>query len=271
MNETNNLNTSWRKVASVVYKKPVDSKILGSVEIDVTDVEKYITQSRQNGLKITLTHILVLTISRALREDVPQLNAYVRRGKIIPRKQVDATVSVLLEGSQMSSVMVRNADTLTLKELVETMNDDIKNSRKGSENKTMKSKELLASMPWPLRGWFFNFFRKITMDWGISLPAFGVTPNSFGSFMLSNIGTVGLDIGYPALFPTSNVSFVMIQGSINKRPWVVNDQIIPRKILSLSVAIDHRIVDAYHAGLLFKYIKKVFNNPEVLENKPKWV
>ncbi len=271
MNSTNNFNNTWRKVASVVYKKPVDSKILGTVEVDVTDLENYIVRSRQKGIKITISHVLILTIARALKEEVPELNGYVRRGKIIPRSQIDATVSVLLKGSQMSSVKINNADTLTLNELSTLMAEDINNSRKGSENKTMQSKNLLASIPWPLRGWVFNIYKKLTIGWGISMPALGLKTDSFGSFLLSNIGTFGLDIGYPALFPTSNVSFVMIQGSTNKRPWVVNDQIVPRKILSLSIAMDHRVVDAYHGGLLFRYIKKVFHNPEVLETKPAWV
>ena len=41
-----NLNNEWRKVASAMYIKPVDSKILGSVELDVTDLEKYISENR---------------------------------------------------------------------------------------------------------------------------------------------------------------------------------------------------------------------------------
>lgn len=42
-----NLNTSWRKTASTIYKKPVDSKIFGSVEIDITDLEKYINEKEK--------------------------------------------------------------------------------------------------------------------------------------------------------------------------------------------------------------------------------
>ena len=56
MKENNPLNTSWRKTALTIYKKPVDSKIFGSVEIDITDLEKYIAKKRKSGIKITLTH-----------------------------------------------------------------------------------------------------------------------------------------------------------------------------------------------------------------------
>ncbi len=57
-------------------------------------------------------------MGRAIRQEVPELNAYVKRGKIIQREQVDATVSVLLPGGQMGSVKVENADKLTIEEVI---------------------------------------------------------------------------------------------------------------------------------------------------------
>jgi pyruvate/2-oxoglutarate dehydrogenase complex dihydrolipoamide acyltransferase (E2) component len=74
-------------------------------------------------------------------------------------------------------------------------------------------------------------------------------------------------MGYPALFPSSNVSFVLILGGVNRKPTVVNEQIVPRTILSLGAALDHRVVDASHGGLLFRYLKNVVNNPHQLDEK----
>ena len=76
-----NLNTNWRKVASTIYQKPTDSKIYGSVDIDVTELEKYIVQKRKEGIKITLTHVMTFIVGRAIAQEVPELNCFVRRGK----------------------------------------------------------------------------------------------------------------------------------------------------------------------------------------------
>jgi pyruvate/2-oxoglutarate dehydrogenase complex dihydrolipoamide acyltransferase (E2) component len=54
-------------------------------------------------------------------------------------------------------------------------------------------------------------------------------------------------------------------GGVNKKPVVINDEIVIRKMMTISSAIDHRIVDAMHAGKLFKYIKRVISQPELLE------
>lgn len=262
------LNNNWRKVASTIYKKPTDSKIYGTVELDVTDIEKFVTAKRKEGVKTTLTYLLTLIVGRAIRQEVPQLNTYVRRGKIIQREQVDATVSVLLPGGEMGSVKIKNADKLTVAEISDEIAEKIRDSRKGDENDTMQSKNFLSSIPWPFRNWFFKLYRTMTIHWGISLPGLGIDSNSFGSYVVSNIGTVGLDTGYGSLLPSSNVSVVLILGSINKKPAVINDKIVPRRIMLLSATLDHRVVDGSHGGKLFRSIKHYLKNPHLLDTKP---
>lgn len=264
MSTTDHLNTDWRKVASTIYKKPVDSKIYGQTELDVTLVEEFIAKKRKEGLKITLTHIVVLMISRALQVESPELNSYVRRGKIVARKQIDAMVSVLLAKDQMGSVKVENSNTLNLEQLVDIMTEEIKKSRKGSENDAMQSKNLLSSLPWPLRGWLFKLYKTLTIDWGITIPKLGLSPDSFGSFMVTNIGSIGLDTGFPALLPSSNIAFVFTMGGVFKKPVVINDEIVIRRMMSISVVMDHRISDASHAGKMLRYMKFIMKNPESL-------
>lgn len=268
MNSTPEYNSNWRKVASTIYRKPIDSKIYGSVELDVTELEKYITRRRKEGLKTTLTYILTLIIGRAIREEVPELNTYVRRGKIVQRDQVDATVSVLLAGGQMGSVKVENADRVTVAEITGSIAEEIRKSRKGDENDTMQSKGLLARFPWPFRSWFFKLYRTVTIHWGFSFPGIGLDSNSFGSYVISNIGSVGLDNGYGSLLPSSNVSAVFILGSVNKKPAVIDDKIVPRRMMWLSATLDHRVVDGSHGGLLFRKIKYYLKHPELLELTP---
>lgn len=261
-------NTDWRKVSSALYKKPSDGKIFGSVEIDVTDLEAYVAQKRKEGLKITLTHIFTLAVGRALKDEVPELNCYVRRGNVVPRKQIDAAVSVLLRDNEMSSVRVENVDQLSLAQLAEVLSDGIQQSRSGDESSTMQMKNKLARIPWPFRGWLFSLIKTLTVRWGISIPSLGLTANNFGSFVVTNIGSIGLDSGYPSLFPASNLAFVFVMGGVSKKPLVVNDEVVVRRVITLSSAMDHRVVDAIHGGKLFKYVKQIVRDPSVLEKLP---
>ncbi len=264
----NELNTDWRKVASSIYRKPRDSKIYGSVDIDITELETFIAKKRKQGIKTTLTHLITLIIGRALKEEVPELNTYIKRGKVVRRKNIDAMVSVLLKGDQMGSVKIENADRLTIAELSELIAEKIRQSRLGNENSTMKSKSFLSSIPWPFRNWIFNLYKIFTIDLGLSFPIINISSDSFGSYLISNIGTLGLDTGYGALLPSSNVSVVMIIGKDYKKPVVINDEIMIRKVFTLSATLDHRVVDGSHGGKLFRFIKYMIKNPHLLEIKP---
>lgn len=259
------LNSDWRKVSSAIYKKASDGKIFGSVEVDVTELEAFVSKKRKEGLKITLTHIFTLAVARGLKDEVPELNCFVRRGNIIPRKQIDAMVSVLIQDNEMSSVQVENADQLNLTQLAEVLSDGINKSRSGDENSTMLMKSKIARIPWPFRGWVFSIIKTLTIKWGISLPAIGLTANNFGSFVVTNIGSIGLDSGYPSLFPASNVAFVFVMGGVDKKPIVIDNKVVIRRMITLSSAMDHRLVDAIHGGKLFKYIKQIVRDPSVLE------
>ncbi|HNX66309.1 MAG TPA: 2-oxo acid dehydrogenase subunit E2 [Bacteroidales bacterium] len=262
MNSDEQFNTPWRRVASTIYKKPTDSKILGGVELDVTDLESFISEKRREGHKITLTHFFVMTLARAIKEEIPEFNTYVRRGRILPRPSIDVAVSVLRSDGNMTSVIVPDAGNLSFDELEKYMNTEISRSRKGNESEAMQGKNFLARLPWPLRNWFYKTYRVLTLNWGVSIPGLGMAPNRNGSFLLTNIGTLGLDYGFPALLPTSNFSFVLVMGGIQKKPVVINDSVAIRRIMSVTIAIDHRMADASHGALLFRYMKQAIRNPE---------
>ncbi|MBN1118527.1 MAG: 2-oxo acid dehydrogenase subunit E2 [Bacteroidales bacterium] len=264
MKSNKELNTDWRKVASTIYKKPIDSKIYGEVELDVTELEKFISEKRKEGLKITLTHIFVLILARGLKTVVPELNVYIRRGKVVQRPSIDGVVSVLKANGDMSSIKIPDTDKMSLKDLQEVMQDEIQKSRKGDENTSMQSKNFLAKLPWPIRNWFFKVYTILTVHWGLSVPFLGVSANSFGSYLVTNIGSIGLEKGYPALLPSSNLAFVFVMGGVKKKPVVVNDEIVIRRMINITAVMDHRIVDASHGGRMFRFIRQLMQHPEEL-------
>jgi pyruvate/2-oxoglutarate dehydrogenase complex dihydrolipoamide acyltransferase (E2) component len=265
-------NNDWRVLTSVIYRKPRDSKIFGSVEFDVTEVEAFINARRQTGLKITLTHIFMLALARGIREEAPEINSYVRRGRIIQRNSVDISLTVLLGGGQqLTSVKIAGAERLSLRELSVRLQAEIQNARKGQGTEIKRVKNLVVRIPWPLRQWVADLIRWLTVDWGIPLPFLGVSPESFGSFLLSNLGSIGLDVGYPALAPFSNVAMVVNQGSVSTKAVVVDGQIVPRRMITISAALDHRVVDAAQVGRLFNYVRRILKKPEVLEETPCFV
>ena len=260
-----NPNTPWRRISTAIYSKPLDGRIFGTVELDVTELEDWVSRQRQEGLKITLMYPLLLLAARALRHDVPELNCYVSRGRILHRPSVDIIVSVLMKkDNQMGTLRLRNADRMTIPKMAEWMNTNLQDHRQEDQEGAAKQKVWLDRLGWPLRNLVIRLWQKVVIDWGIRIPFTRMGPDAFGSIIFSNIGSIGLDVGYPALLPVSNVSMVLVMGSVQTKPAVVGDQIMPRRILNLSATLDHRLVDAYACGKLFRSLKKGINRPDAL-------
>jgi pyruvate/2-oxoglutarate dehydrogenase complex dihydrolipoamide acyltransferase (E2) component len=58
----------------------------------------------------------------------------------------------------------------------------------------------------------------------------------------------------------------IILGGVAKKPVVIDDEIVIRRIMSLSIVMDHRMVDASHGGKLLRYLRRMFKEPELLES-----
>ena len=53
-------------------------------------------------------------------------------------------------------------------------------------------------------------------------------------------------------------------GAIVKKPVVIDDEIVIRSILPLSLSFDHRIIDGANAGRFVAYVKELLSSPKLL-------
>ena len=85
---------------------------------------------------------------------------------------------------------------------------------------------------------------------------------SGGTFTITNYGAVGASFGVPVIkHPEAGILGV---GAIVKKPVVVDDEIVIRSILPLSLSFDHRIIDGADAGRFVGHVKKLLENPHFL-------
>ena len=82
---------------------------------------------------------------------------------------------------------------------------------------------------------------------------------SGGTFTITNGGVFGSLLSTPILNPPQ--SAILGMHSIQKRPVVVNDQIVIRPMMYVALSYDHRIVDGKGAVTFLKTIKELLENP----------
>ena len=262
-------NTPWRVTAAAIYTTPTDSRVYGTLDIDVTDAKRFLDEKRGHGVKITMTHLATVVLARAVAFDVPEMNCFIRRGRIVGRKRIDVTVPVAIGGGEgVSAILVKDAHARTVTSIAEEIRASAEDNRAGKESKTMQNKYLLNRIPWPLRRPVFRFLKWITVDMGIKIKSLGLSADSFGSFVVSDIGSFGLKTGMTSLMPVAKVPAVIVLGKIEDKPVVRKGQIEIRTMLPLTGTFDHRIVDGLQIGKLARGIKRNFRKPEWLDQVP---
>jgi len=81
-----------------------------------------------------------------------------------------------------------------------------------------------------------------------------------GTFTITNGGIFGSLLSTPLLNPPQ--SAILGMHTIQKRPVVVNDEIVVRPMMYLALTYDHRLIDGREAVLFLRTIKEILAAPE---------
>lgn len=83
-----------------------------------------------------------------------------------------------------------------------------------------------------------------------------------GTITITNIGVFGMDSGVPILNP-GEVAIVAM-GAIKQKPWVVDGEVRPRYVTTVSGSFDHRVVDGDVVSRFTADIASVLEEPALL-------
>lgn len=80
-----------------------------------------------------------------------------------------------------------------------------------------------------------------------------------GTISITNIGVFGIDAGTPILNPGE--AAIVALGSVRKAPWVHNDEVVVRQVMSLSLSFDHRLVDGEQGSKFLADLGAILSDP----------
>ena len=76
------------------------------------------------------------------------------------------------------------------------------------------------------------------------------------------MGVFGVDWGTPIINPGE--SAIVAAGRVVKKPWVVDDEIVPREVMTLAVSADHRVVDGEVVSRFLRDVADALEDPITL-------
>jgi pyruvate dehydrogenase E2 component (dihydrolipoamide acetyltransferase) len=80
-----------------------------------------------------------------------------------------------------------------------------------------------------------------------------------GTITITNVGVFGVDAGTPILTPGE--AAILAFGRIRDAPWARDGQVVVRKVTTLSLSFDHRIVDGELGSAVLRDLGQMLEDP----------
>ncbi len=205
----------------MVMSKRVSPHVTSFVEVDVTNLMNWRKKNKdaffkQYGTKMTVTHIFVEAVRKAI-QDFPKINSSVDGYNHIIKKDINIGVATALPNGNLIVPVIKNADMLSLAGIVKNMNDLVERAR------TNKLK------PADTQG---------------------------GTFTLTNVGGFGNVMGVPIINQpqVAILSTGVIKKKPVVMETEMGDIIAIRQMMFLSLSYDHRVVDGMLGGSFLRRV-----------------
>ncbi|HKQ70677.1 MAG TPA: 2-oxo acid dehydrogenase subunit E2 [Polyangiaceae bacterium] len=256
----------FRKIALGTWRDAYDPSVYGTIELKMDRALAYLAAFRaKTGKRATVTHLVAKAAAQALRE-TPEANALLRWNRVYLRQDVGVFFQVAIaddghSGIDLSGLVIHAVDQKNLTDICQEFETAVHLVRTRTDETLERTRRTMNRMPgffmhWALR---ISAFVAYTLNWNPRL--LGVPRDAFGSVMITNVGSLGLDVAYPPLVAYSRVPILLATGVVKDAPVVVDGALGVAKVMNVSVTFDHRFIDGVHAANMAKTLREWIENP----------
>lgn len=266
LKEKKNL-SSFRRIALGTWRTVGDPSVYGTIKLRADKVVAYIDAFRERtGKKLTLTHVMAKAVALVLAE-MPDANAILRRNRIYLRETIGVFFQVAMEDPEtkevdLSGATIFDAHEKTLEEIYDEFSTKASRVKKGKDKELEGTRSTFKRIPYRFLHWFVDMLGYLAYELNLDLRWAGVPKDPFGSAMVTNIGSLGLEEAYVPLVPYSHVPLLIALGAVQDEAVVEDGTIVIGKVLRACATFDHRVLDGMHASKMAKTITRIFADPE---------
>ena len=243
---------------------------------EITEVESFCREKIKKGMMdFSFLHIVIAAYVRAVAMR-PALNRFVSGQKIYSRGDDISVVMTIKRSMRLTAqdtcIKVHFTPYDTIDDVYRKFNAVVQaNKIEDDVNSFDKLNRLLLKIPGLLCRWtvkFLNF-----------LDYFGLLPKKLlelspfhGSMIITSMGSLGIKPIYHHIYDFGNLPIFISYGA--KKSVVTLDKegmVRKRKFIDLKVVMDERICDGYYYASVLKCIKRLVENPSLLEVPPEEV
>jgi pyruvate/2-oxoglutarate dehydrogenase complex dihydrolipoamide acyltransferase (E2) component len=257
---------TFRRIAIGTWKTAFDPSVYGTIELRMDRALEYIEDFRRaTGKRLTITHMMARAVAEAMRAE-PDANAVLRFNRIYLRKRVGVFMQVAMtdDGAgkvDLSGVTVYEPQEKSLEELVDEVEQKVASVRQRKDPALEKTRGMFRWIPSLMLNRFLGILSFLSSSLNLDLRRFGVPSDPFGSVMITNVGSLGLDIAYAPLVPFTRVPIVLAVGAVRRRAVVDGDHLAIGSVMNVNATFDHRFIDGVHASTMSRVLKAWLEDP----------
>ena len=253
-------------VMPLMYPNRCDNEAFMTMRINLAKTEEYLQKRQQEhpGEHLAIFQVVIAAVLKTIWLR-PQMNRFIANKNVYQRNDVTAAFTVKKtftdEGDEtLARIQAEAGDTI--ESLNRKILDQIQLCKTGTDEST-DAMNVIKKLPGKrMIGVIARFLDR--HGW---MPKSVIATDPYQcSVVLSNLGSIGLNVGYHHLMNWGTTSLFIVIGKKQKTPHF-DDQgnATMRKQLMLSITIDERISDGFYYARSMKLCKKLIENPELLE------
>ncbi|CAN5421823.1 hypothetical protein BH09MYX1_BH09MYX1_18570 [soil metagenome] len=258
--------SSFRRMALGTWKTVGDPSVYGTIKLRADAVTSYIAAFRDlTGKKLTITHVMAKAVAIVLAK-MPDANAILRRNRLYLRKDIGVFFQVAMEDAvtkeaDLSGATIFDAHEKTMEEIYDEFSLKVSRVKSGKDKELEGTRSTFKKIPYRFLGWFLDVLGYLSFELNLDLRFAGVPKDPFGSAMVTNIGSLGLEEAYVPLVPYSHVPLLIAVGTVQDEAVVEDGKVVVGKVLRACATFDHRVLDGMHASRMAKTITAIFADP----------
>jgi pyruvate dehydrogenase E2 component (dihydrolipoamide acetyltransferase) len=236
------------------------------MEIRMDDAMRYLAEFRQKtGRRLTVSHMMAKAAAAVL-ESCPDANAVMRFNHIYLRKRIGVFFQVVMtdegEGKiDLSGATLYDVEKMSLVEICDEFEKKVEKVRKREDPALEKTRGSFKRMPHFLLNFMLKLIGFLSFTLNLDLRWAGIPSDPFGSLMITNVGSLGLDVAYVPLVPYSRVPILLAVGAVKDKAVVDGGKVVAGKMMSINATFDHRIIDGFHAAQMSKVLRAWLEHP----------
>ena len=260
---------SMHFIMPFMYPNRCDNEAFMYERFDLTKTNEYLEkkQAEDPNYKYNLFQIIVTALLKTLTLR-PEMNRFITNYHLYQRDEISAAFTikkVFSEKGGEALAFIHAKPTDNIDTIHQEIYRQVSYCRSDNKDASTASMDELQKIPLCLKKALGAGARFLDRHGWMPESVVATDPYR-ASVVIANLGSIKLHAGYHHLTNWGTTSVFCLIGQIKKRPFYDDDGNVQMKMsVDVGLTVDERISDGYYCSRSIALLKKLIENPELLE------